>query len=69
MPEVRYRDNRSPEQRIADRLKPSCPDYAQSPQDRVAADASTTTHPTRTVTTIHYGGSVGQHGAVRKSGD
>jgi hypothetical protein len=48
MPEVIYRDGRSPAQRIADRLKPSCPTGGQVEKE---------TAPTRTVTTVFYGGS------------
>lgn len=65
MPEVVYRDGRGPAERIQDRLRPSCPDYARRPQDRVAAQAETQTTPNRCVTTIYYGASQGQHGPGR----
>jgi hypothetical protein len=65
MPEVKYADGRGPAQRIHDKLKPSCPDYAQRPIDRLAANAEAETVPTRTVTTIYYGGSVRAHGGGR----
>jgi hypothetical protein len=62
MVEVIYRDGRGPAQRIADRLKPSCPDYAKRPGDHITANVEETCSPTRTVTTVYNGGSQGQHG-------
>jgi hypothetical protein len=54
MVEVKH-SGKSMEQRVADRLKPSCGD----------ADVQVThgTGPTRTVTAIHHSGSAKQHGA------
>jgi hypothetical protein len=64
MPEIKTRSDhpRSMEQRIADRLKPSCGD----------ADVQVThgTGPTRAVTAIHSSGSAKRHGEVsRGEGD
>jgi hypothetical protein len=65
MTEIVYRDGRGPVQRINDRLRPSCPDNARRPIDSLAANAEAETVPTRTVTTIYYGGSVKAHGGPR----
>ena len=46
MPEVKYTSGRSPEQRIADRLKPS----------GGQGDVQTESQPTRVHTTIHFAG-------------
>jgi len=67
--EVKLRDGRSMEQRIHDRLKPSCPDYAHRPQDYLKANAEATTHPNRTVTTIYHAGSASLHGRPKHDGD
>jgi hypothetical protein len=55
--EVKYSNDKSPEQRIRDRLKPS--------GAGLGADHSTTvgSGPTRTITHVHHGSS--QHGANR----
>ena len=57
MVEIRH-PGKSMEQRVADRLKPSCD----------SGDVRTThgTGPTRTVTSIHHSGSVKQHGEGHK---
>jgi hypothetical protein len=55
MVEVKH-SGKSMEQRIADRLKPSCGDA-----DTVVTHG---TGPTRTATAIHHGGTARHHGAV-----
>jgi hypothetical protein len=56
MVEVKLSSGKSMEQRIADRLKPSCGgDYD--------VEATTGSGPTRCVTAIHYSGQAAQHGS------
>jgi hypothetical protein len=55
MVEVKLTTGKSMEQRIADRLKPSC-----GGDDDV--EKTMGSGPTRCVTSIHYGGQVAQHG-------
>jgi hypothetical protein len=54
---VIYRDNRSPAQRIQDRLKSSSPASGLRPQDRLSSQAQTETLPTRAITNVYIGGS------------
>jgi hypothetical protein len=55
MVEVKLCSEKSMEQRVADRLKPSCGgDYD--------VEKTMGSGPTRCVTSIHYGGQVAQHG-------
>jgi hypothetical protein len=51
MVEVKWSDNRSPAQRIQDRLKQGTDNYPLKP------NAQVTTNPMRTITTIHFGAS------------
>jgi hypothetical protein len=51
MVEVKWSNDRSPAQRIQDRLKQGTDNYPLKP------NAQVTTNPTRTITTIHYGAS------------
>jgi hypothetical protein len=67
--EVKYRDGRSQEQRIAERLRCSSPAHGKRPQDHVAPDGSTTTHPNRTITTIYHASSASLHGRPKHDGD
>lgn len=56
--EVKYTNGKSPEQRIADRLKVTCTEYAKYP---LQPDAQKVTDPTRAGTDLHFGGSQGEH--------
>jgi hypothetical protein len=51
MTEVKWRDNRSPAQRIHQRLAQGSDNYPLKPS------AQTTTNPTRCVTTVYFGAS------------
>lgn len=62
MAEVRY-SGKGPAERIADRLKPTCPEYNRYP---LTPDAQKETVPTRTVTDCFSSGSQGVHQSTDK---